>query len=138
MNNQTNDQGGVRLYVAGPMTGIKYFNAPAFADASFRLRLVGYQAFNPAENDVANGFNVSNMTGTEKLEDHGYSLRQALKEDLTWICDNADGLALLGGWEKSKGAAAEMALAHALGIPVKPYWDWIKEAEATEDQDVAA
>ncbi|MFJ4287988.1 DUF4406 domain-containing protein [Paenarthrobacter nicotinovorans] len=128
----------MKLYVAGPMTGIKYFNAPAFADATFRLRLVGYEVFNPAENDIENGFDVSGMTGTEKLEDHGYSLRQALKEDLTWICERADALALLFGWEKSKGAAAEIALAHALGIPVKPYGDWIKEAEATEDKDVAA
>jgi len=120
------------------MSGIKYFNAPAFADASFRLRLIGHEIFNPAENDIANGFDVSKMTGNEALTDHGYSLREALKQDLAWICDNAEGIALLFGWEKSKGAAAEVALAHALGIPVKLYTEWINDAEATESDEVAA
>lgn len=119
----------MKLYLAGPMTGIRYFNAPAFADATFRLRLVGYEVFNPAENDVENGFDVSKMTGNENLSDHGYSLREALKQDLTWICDNADGIALLFGYEKSKGAAAELALAHALGLPAKLYTDWVADAE---------
>ncbi len=100
--------------------------------------MVGYEAFNPAENDIENGFDVSKMTGNEALTDHGYSLREALKQDLSWICDHAEGIALLGGWEKSKGAAVEVALANALGIPCKPYMEWVKETETVVAEDVAA
>lgn len=122
-----------KLYIAGPMTGIRYFNAPAFADAAFRLRLAGYEVFNPAENDIENGFDVSKMSGHESLSDHGYSLREALKQDLTWICDNADGIALLFGHEKSKGVAAELALAHALGLPAKLYTEWVADTDANTE-----
>lgn len=127
----------MRLYIAGPMTGIKYFNAPAFADAAFRLRLVGYDVFSPAENDINNGFELGKMTGNEALSDHGYSLREALKQDLTWICDNAEGIAVLHGSEKSKGVAAELALANALGIPVKTYMEWIAATEEPKEEVAA-
>lgn len=124
-----------KLYIAGPMSGIKYFNAPAFADAAFRLRLVGYEVFNPAENDMENGFDVSKMSGTENLSDHGFSLREALKQDLSWICDNADGIALLHGSETSKGVAVELALANALGIPVQPVRPWVELIEFNKEFD---
>ena len=128
----------MKLYLAGPMTGIKYFNAPAFADATFRLRLVGYDVFSPAENDIANGFDLGKMNGTEALTDHGYSLREALKQDLSWICDHAEGIAVLYGSEKSKGVAAELALANALGIPVKTYMEWVAAAEDIREEVEAA
>jgi hypothetical protein len=58
-----------------------------------------------------------------------------LKEDLSWICDNADGIAMLFGCDKSKGAQAELALAHALGIPTNMYMGWVQEAEIVEIGD---
>lgn len=128
----------MKLYLAGPMTGIKYFNAPAFADAAFRLRLVGYEVFNPAENDIANGIQLGKFNGTENLTDHGFSLREILKQDLTWICDNADGIAMLHGVETSKGAQAELALAHALGIVTNTVRGWIQEAEILDRVEEAA
>jgi len=127
-----------RLYLAGPMTGIKYFNAPAFADAAFRLRLVGYEVFNPAENDIANGIELGKFDGTEKLSDHGFSLRDILKQDLSWICDNAEGIAVLYGWEKSRGAQAEIALANALDINQMTVSRWISLAEADTATEEAA
>ena len=36
--------------------------------------------------------------------------------DTKWICENADAIALLPGWEKSSGANAELALGKALGL----------------------
>jgi hypothetical protein len=116
------------------MTGIKYFNAPAFADAAFRLRLVGYEVFNPAENDIANGIELGKFDGTENLSDHGFSLREVLKQDLTWICDNAEGIAVLHGFEKSKGVAAELALAVALGIPFQSVPAWVAQTEAATEE----
>lgn len=112
-----------RLYLAGPMTGIEHYNFPAFDEAAKQLREAGHTVFNPAENDRENGFDATGLQGHEAAE-HGFDLRTALKQDLSWICDHAEGIALLEGWEKSKGAKAEVALAKALDIPADREWKW--------------
>lgn len=100
----------MKLYLAGPMTGVEERNKPAFDEAAAKLRAAGYDVFNPAEL-------VSNLvfapTGKTARE-----LRQALLEDTTFICSEAEGIALLPGWEESLGATAERALGIALGILV--------------------
>ena len=40
------------IYIAGPMTGLPECNYPAFHEAARRLRLLGYEVLNPAENPV--------------------------------------------------------------------------------------
>jgi hypothetical protein len=45
-------------------------------------------------------------------------LREALADDTKFICLEADAIALLPGWENSKGAKAELALSEALGHKV--------------------
>lgn len=39
----------MRLYLAGPMSGIKDFNAPLFHAEAKRLRDIGHDVVNPAE-----------------------------------------------------------------------------------------
>jgi hypothetical protein len=41
-----------RVYLAGPMTGLPEFNYPAFNAEAARLRALGYQVENPAENPL--------------------------------------------------------------------------------------
>jgi hypothetical protein len=41
-----------------------------------------------------------------------------LAADTEYISKHADAIALLPGWEKSSGVAAEVALARALGLPI--------------------
>lgn len=113
----------MKIYVAGPMRGIPEFNFPAFHAAAARLRAEGHEVFNPAERDIAHhGKDISkgNATGDEKLAaaEHGFNLREALKDDLVYICLEADAIALMPGWENSKGARAERATALALGLKV--------------------
>lgn len=111
----------MKIYLAGPMRGIPEFNFPAFYAAADRLRAEGHEVFNPAErdNDV-HGTDISkgNTAGDEELaaKQHGFNLREALGADLAWICAKADAIALLPGWENSKGATAERAAAIALGL----------------------
>lgn len=90
----------MRLYLAGPMTGIEDKNYPRFMRAAAELREQGHFVGNPAE-----------------MNHQDVSYRQALAVDLAWILAIAEGIALLPGWETSKGCAVEYALATAIGIP---------------------
>lgn len=113
--------GGLKIYVAGPMTGIPQFNFPAFHAAAKLLRAHGHEVFNPAEKDMERhgGIDISlgNVDGSHAyaVANHGFSLREALRDDTHYICTEANAIAMLPNWEGSKGAIAEHALAFALG-----------------------
>lgn len=113
----------MNVYIAGPMRGKPYFNFPAFNKKAAELRAMGHTVFNPAERDnEVHGTDISagNVNGSEVLaaEEHGFNLRDALGDDLAWICSSADAIVLLPGWEKSKGARAEYATAVALDLEI--------------------
>jgi nucleoside 2-deoxyribosyltransferase len=117
-----------KLYLAGPMRTYEEFNFPAFRRARVWLRSAGFEVFCPAERDELDGFSPTGMKGTsEELATVGFNLREALGCDLNWICQHADGIALLDGWELSSGAKAEVAVGNALGIPHKSVDDWLTE-----------
>ena len=112
----------MRLYLAGPMRGIPEFNFPAFFEAAKKLRTEGHIVFSPAERDtLQHGESIwKGSTGDlGPAVQKGFSLREALQADTKWICMEAEGIALLPGWETSKGARAEKALAEALGLEVR-------------------
>lgn len=111
----------MKIYLAGPMRGIPEFNFPAFHFAAAKLRAEGHDVFSPAEKDnERHGTDISkgNSLGCEEYasKQHGFNLREALLMDLTYICDQADAIALLPGWEKSSGANSEHSTAVALGL----------------------
>lgn len=111
----------MKIYLAGPMRGVPHFNYPAFHAETARLRGLGHEVFSPAEADVrAHGRDISNAEGclATAEKEHGFSIRAALKEDLSWICDHADAVVMLPGWTRSHGAVTEHALAVALGLEV--------------------
>lgn len=111
----------MKFYLAGPMTGIPEFNFPAFHSAASKLRDSGHEVFNPAERDIQRhggvDISIGNQSGDPSVaaQVHGFSLREALADDTAFICKEADAIAMLPGWEASKGARAEHALAFALG-----------------------
>ncbi len=108
-----------RIYVAGPMTGIKKFNFPAFHEAADKLRAAGHVVFDPAENEeqiFGEGFNRSEHGDLNDIPQFKY--REALAKDLEYICEQATAIAMLPGWETSKGANAELAVAKAIGLEV--------------------
>ena len=105
------------------MRGIAFFNFPAFHTAAAALRKQGHEVFSPAEADMAHyGVDVSkdNFTGSETQAEvqHGLTIRNALARDMKFICEEADALAMLPGWENSTGARAEHTLAVALRLPI--------------------
>lgn len=111
----------MQIYLSGPMSGVPYFNYPAFDVEAAVLRVLGHEVFNPADHDhELFGADISNPTGSveQARAEYGFDRAKALKADLSWICDNAEALVFLPGWENSSGARAEMALADALGLKV--------------------
>lgn len=101
------------------MRGIKDFNRPAFDAAAAMLRAQGHDVFNPPEKDVEMFGPDALKSETGALADvawTGLSPRTVIRIDLNWIIDHAEAIALLPGWEKSKGATAEKALADFLGL----------------------
>jgi len=95
----------MRLYLAGPMRGHEDHNRPAFAFATEVLRAAGHEVFNPHDLDQSMGD------------------RAAMEIEVSWIARHAEHVALLPGWEKSRGARAEVALADALSIPWSPWME---------------
>lgn len=110
----------MKVYLSGPMRGYPEFNFPAFHHAARTLRSLGHEVFSPAEKDIERaGKDISKGSdgSIEKATaEHGFSLRDALGDDLAWICAEAEAIALLPGWEKSAGANAEHATAKALDL----------------------
>ena len=90
-----------RVYVAGPMTGIVDHNFPAFNEAAKWLRGQGLEVINPAELNVG------------LQADWAACMKGDIPQLLT--CDT---VALLPGWERSRGAQVEARLAGDLGIRV--------------------
>ena len=113
----------MKVYLAGPMSGIPEFNFPAFHAAAAKLRAEGHEVFNPAEKDierVGRDFSKDYPTGdaVQLAWDGVLTKRECLATDTNWICKHAEAIALLPGWLNSTGACAEVALAKALGLQV--------------------
>lgn len=106
-----------RIYVAGPMTGYPDFNYPAFNAAADSLRAKGFDVLNPVDAEQHN-----QTPGTPQA--WGWYMRHALRMVL-----DADGLALLDGWEKSKGATLEVHVAQRLGLVVALLDDWLEDED---------
>lgn len=98
-----------RVYLAGPMSAHDDFNFPAFFEAARKLSADGYTVFNPAQNDL------DNFGDMDSVKKHA-TYRECLRQDLDWICRHATHIALLPGWEQSKGSRVEHELATALGL----------------------
>jgi hypothetical protein len=114
----------MRIYLAGPMRGYPEFNRAAFADAAFKLRSKWHEVFVPTEHSIklfgdhvrSNADGDEGRMGGEKMTIG----RTVFHIDLTQICLWSEAVALLPGWEASKGASAEAAVGRALGIIVEP------------------
>lgn len=90
----------MKLYLAGPMTGIQNDNRNSFNKAEFHLTgFIEHVVLNPTRLPAG-------------LEQHEYM-------DICCAMVRAsDGIVLLDGWENSEGATAEYYLAKKLGKKV--------------------
>jgi len=102
------------------MQGIAQFNFPAFDAAAKRLRDLGHEVFNPADKDReqhGEDFSKNNSSGNiEEASKNGFSLADALTEDCRWICQEAEAIYMLHGWEGSSGSKMEHMLARCMRL----------------------
>ena len=90
-----------RVYISGPMSGLPEHNFPAFNAEAAQLRSLGYEVINPVD------INGDSSTPWE----------ECLRRDLIELL-GCDILALLPGWQISKGAQLELHVAHRVGMPI--------------------
>lgn len=99
-----------RIYLSGAMTGCPDLNFPAFHAAAKALRAKGHDVVNPAE-----------------IKPEGEpSWSACMRADLKAMLDCCT-VALLPGWEDSKGANIEARLAIQLGMRVVEFETLIAE-----------
>ena len=114
-----------RVYIAGPMTGKEQFNFAAFDEAKRVIEWAGIVAVSPADMDRARGFDALKIgDGPVSWDDPVWALNimGITQRELMGECCRAvlecDAIYLLPGWEKSKGAQMEYAVAMAAGLDV--------------------
>jgi hypothetical protein len=90
-----------KVYISGPMTGIPEFNFPAFNAKAAELRAGGCEPVSPVENGVPAG---------APWVEH-------MRADIRMLLD-CDGIHMLPGWSKSRGATLEHSIAVQLGLRV--------------------
>jgi hypothetical protein len=90
------------VYIAGPMTGLPEHNFPAFFEAAERFAAGGFKVVNPA----------TNFGGRTDLPRESY-----LRADVAML-SQCDAIAMLPGWEDSRGARLEYLIARELGLVV--------------------
>jgi hypothetical protein len=83
------------------MTGLPDLNFPAFHAAAARLRELGHDAVNPAEVNP----------------DPDMAWEICLKRDIPALL-SCDGIVLLAGWQRSRGARLEMHIATELQLEI--------------------
>ena len=103
------------VYLAGPMSGHVGHNYPAFNHAEEVLKEAGHVVFSPAKLD--HGI-WGNRPGSE------FPLRRAFSAYTNFICNRAEAVVVLPGWERSRGTLAEVSLASVLGLPIVEFAAW--------------
>ncbi|MGT3827036.1 DUF4406 domain-containing protein [Enterobacter kobei] len=89
-----------KVYIAGPMTGLPDYNRDAFFRAEAELIHHGHTVLNPA-------------VLSDRLTQHQYM------DICLAMLRSADSIYLLRGWEQSRGAKAEKAMAEKLGMVIE-------------------
>jgi hypothetical protein len=102
------------------MRGRPQFNFPAFDKLAEILEGWNHVVYNPAQRDREAGFDETDKTGHEDLATlENFDHRQAMAQNMEWICRSAECVWMLPGWSKSTGATAERALGLALGLAIE-------------------
>jgi hypothetical protein len=124
------------LYLAGPMTGMEDLNYPAFAEAEYQLKRRRFTVRSPHRVDE-----LFPLLYSTPADHHGVKAMTRTGEDCdmcaerTWewymgktlaMLLKCEGVALLDGWQQSRGALLEVAVADHLKMPVLSFGAWMQ------------
>jgi len=101
------------IYIAGPMYGLPEKNYPSFRAAEKALLDAGHAVISPLEADRFVG------------KDDPEPSREWWQRTTMRLLLNANALALLPGWQGSKGAKLERYVADCLGYEIHMVEDWL-------------
>ena len=116
-----------RCYIAGPMRSKPEFNYPAFMEAERRLKLNGWEVFNPAQMDIDHDDGGADLTlSIDEQHEHAsapvnarrYAWRDCGILIKTMRAEEGDAIVMLPDWEESTGAIAERAIAKWVGLSI--------------------
>jgi len=97
-----------KIYIAGPMTGYNNLNWDAFDQKELELAAEGWDPVNPAKLDRESGIDPN-----RNLDDYDYT--ECALRDVEALLQ-CDAIYLMSGWQHSRGASWERALAKHHGI----------------------
>jgi hypothetical protein len=119
------------------MRGIEKYNFPAFDAAAEQLYNQGWDPVNPADLDRALGYDPDEAPeGFDwTLIPAELPLKDIVKKDLEAL-QQCDAIYMLPGWERSKGAKAELAVAIWLDLEVLFEGDSTEFDDGEEEHDV--
>jgi hypothetical protein len=103
----------MRIYLAGPMSGLPFHNAPEFDRAAELLRAAGLEVVSPMDINRANP--RPDMAADGTIGRAAYC--ELVRLDLAALLE-CDAVAVLPGWSQSRGAQLEVAVARAIGLDV--------------------
>jgi nucleoside 2-deoxyribosyltransferase len=110
----------MRVYIAGPMTGYEFYNVKAFEAAKDKWVVYGHEAQTPFDANSRVWERHHGRPFDPYVDECDYGdpiLNEMFVEDIRTLAE-ADAIVLLEGWEKSKGANAELGVARCLGKSV--------------------
>lgn len=102
----------MKIYIAGPMSGVQDWNFPAFFEAERQLLELGHEVINPAHND---GATYDEALASANAGKHSWNWY--MRRDLTNLI-TCDAVCLLPDWKSSKGASLEVNVAKSLDMPL--------------------
>lgn len=106
-----------RPYISGPMTSYQHHNFPLFFRVDEKLKQFDYDPLNPARN-----------TGDTWESAYQYALDNPqtweayIRKDTEAVL-KSDGMVLLPGWERSKGACLEVVVSICIGNVIYTWHD---------------
>ena len=96
------DKEPIRVFLSGPMTGIKDYNFPMFNHVAEVLRKCGYEVVNPV--DICKKYKKERVLSDKAV----FAAMIAEQQESERTCN---ALVLLPGWENSKGVRLELKTA---------------------------
>jgi hypothetical protein len=115
----------MKIYLAGPMTGIPQFNFPAFYAGAAALRNAGFDVVSPAEMDKESGVADESMaSATGDIKEISQTWGDLLARDVKLLADTGiQGIVFLPDWQRSRGAKLEATVGLLCGFSFYEYKD---------------